>query len=107
MPTAAELVAAVRGFLEDEVVGAADRALSFQGRVAANALAIVERELTAPDPPSAARALGLDDDAALAAALRSGALDDRLDDVRRALGPEVAARLRIANPRYLAEEDRP
>jgi aminoglycoside phosphotransferase (APT) family kinase protein len=45
-PTARELLAAVRGFLEDEVVTREDRGLSYQARVSANVLGIVERELT-------------------------------------------------------------
>lgn len=44
-PTARELIAAVRGFLEHEVVPALDGRRRFHALVAANVLAIVEREL--------------------------------------------------------------
>jgi len=44
-PTVAELLDAVRGFLERDVVGALDGTARFHARVAANVLAIVGREL--------------------------------------------------------------
>src|SRR5262249_36487680 len=44
-PTARELLDAVRGFLLDDVVPATSRRVSFHARVAANAVAIVERQL--------------------------------------------------------------
>ena len=43
-PDAAELLAAVRRFLESDVVASARGAQKYQARVAANVLAIVERE---------------------------------------------------------------
>ena len=46
--------------------------------------------------------LGVADDAELAAAIRSGALDDRLDDVRAVVWAGVRAKLAVANPDYLA-----
>ena len=44
-PTARELLEAVHEFLTDRVMASDDRALAYHGRVAANALGIVEREL--------------------------------------------------------------
>lgn len=44
-PTIAELLTAVRGFLADEAVAALDGTAKFHARVAANVLAIVQREL--------------------------------------------------------------
>lgn len=44
-PTARELLDAVRGFLLDDVVPATSGRVSFHARVAANAIAIVERQL--------------------------------------------------------------
>lgn len=44
-PTALELIVAVRGFLEDDVVPALQGRRRFHALVAANVLAIVEREL--------------------------------------------------------------
>ena len=55
-PTAQELVAAVRGFLEQEVAGQLTGATAFNLRIAVNVLAIVERELAAEDDSAAAAA---------------------------------------------------
>lgn len=44
-PTVLELLAAVRGFLEDDVVPVLEGRRRFHARVAANVLGIVEREL--------------------------------------------------------------
>ncbi|MFM9032786.1 MAG: phosphotransferase, partial [Mycobacterium sp.] len=60
-PTAAELVAAVAGFLDGEVRAGTTGAVNFHALVAANALRIVERELlddTAAEPLAALRRLG-------------------------------------------------
>ena len=45
-PTARELLDAVREFLSERVATSDDRGLAYEGRVAANVLATVERELT-------------------------------------------------------------
>ena len=47
-PTARELLEAVREFLTDTVMTSDDRGLAYHGRVAANTLGIVERELAQP-----------------------------------------------------------
>jgi hypothetical protein len=105
-PTAVELVAAVREFLERDVFPSVDGRVQFHTRVAMNALAMVERELEL-GPAQAARhdadlaSLGVADEAALAAAIRSGALDDRMDDVRDVVRRTVRAKLEVANPKYL------
>jgi aminoglycoside phosphotransferase (APT) family kinase protein len=70
-PTASELLDAVRGYLTDQVMPATDGQLAFHARVAANALAIVARELEL-GPVSA----------------------------ELSLADAVAARLAVANPRY-------
>lgn len=105
-PTASELVEAVREFLEADVMGATEGRLRFHARVAANALAIVERELAAGSAAADGHgwrlaALGVADDAQLAAAVRAGDLDDRWDDVLLALAATVLDKVRVANPRYL------
>jgi hypothetical protein len=41
------------------------------------------------------------DEAALAAAIRDGSLDDRLDEVRAFVRETVEAKLSVANPKYL------
>ncbi|MDQ1521075.1 MAG: hypothetical protein QOI55_2148 [Actinomycetota bacterium] len=111
-PTAAELVAAVRAFLEDDVMPAVDGRVAFHTRVAVNALGIVERELElgpeldAGERARAAALLGHDGEprsleAELARAIRHGDLtfDDRavVEHVRAT----VRDKLRIANPKYV------
>ncbi len=64
-PTAREILAAVRGYLTEDVMPATSGRLSFHARVAANMLAIVERELAQPEASYSG-----DDWAALAAAVR-------------------------------------
>ncbi len=70
-PTASELLDAVRGFLTDQVMPATGGQLAFHARVAANALAIVIRELDLGPMPAGA-----------------------------SLADQIAARLAVANPRY-------
>ena len=105
-PTAEELVEAVREFLERDVMAQTSGALQFHARVAVNALAAVERELR--DGPTMAvahgerlAALGFDSEQALADAIRSGAVDDRYDEVAAAVRATVHDKLAIANPKYL------
>lgn len=105
-PTGAELVDAVRRFLADDVMEATSGKTGFHVRVAANALAIVERELEFGPSLQANReqrlaALGVDDERSLAEAIRSGALDDRLEEVTAAVYQSVVDRLRVNNPRWL------
>ena len=49
--------------------------------------------------------LGVADEAELAARIRAGEVDQ--DEVGPAVREAVVARLRVANPRWLAEADRP
>ena len=126
-PTALELLAAVRAFLEDEAIPALDARRSFHARVAANVLAIVERELVGEDaalagewneltallghaatiPPQArdelrgaVHALGVE----LAERIRRGDADAGpfAAAVRAHVRASVGAKLAVANPRYLA-----
>jgi len=103
-PTAAELIEAVREFLERDVMTSTEGRVQFHTRVAINALNIVQRELEHPEIVAAhevrVRELGFESDAELAAAIRSGALDDRYDEVKAALEASVADKLSIANPKY-------
>lgn len=111
VPTVGELLDAVRQWLESDVVPEVEGRLRFHARVAANVLAIVAREIElGPDQERQHRerlaALGMDDDAALAAAIRSGELDDRLDEVRSAVRASVVDKLAVANPGHLVGSDR-
>jgi Domain of unknown function (DUF6285) len=111
VPSARELAAALRVFLAAEVMPATEGRMSFMARVASNVAAQIERELELG--PELARAhaarlaaLGVADDAALAAAIRAGALDTRLPELIGALRASTTDRLRIANPRHLDPADR-
>lgn len=105
-PTAAELVEAVGEWIRHSQIEREIEPNSFHARVASNMLAIVERELTlgpAQHEAHLARLdeLGVGDDVELAASIRSGALDDRADDVRRLVWESVRDKLEVANPQYL------
>lgn len=95
-PNARELAAAVREFLETEILPAFDdQRMRFRTRVAMNALSIVERESPPPASPD-------DEDIELARRIRAGDVrDDDLEALRRA----VEKRLLIASPAYLERYD--
>jgi hypothetical protein len=110
LPSAAQLLEAVREFLTEDVMNSTEGRVRFHARVAANVLAIVEREL---ELGAAQRLrhreqlarLGVLSEAELARAIRDGALDDRLDEVLAVVRETVRAKLAVANPRHLAGED--
>ena len=115
-PSGAELVAAVRAFLEKEVAPQLQGATAFQMRIAGNVLAIVERELVQGRAAEAKEIAGLVDllgDAAsekdalalerdLVERIRAGDFD--APNARRQLLGHLkcatAAKLAIDNPRY-------
>ena len=104
-PTAAELLDAVREFLAGDVAAASEGRLRFHARVAANAVAIVERELRLGGAQAAAHraalaSLGVASEAELAAAIRRGDFDDRMPGLIAAVRETVRARLAVANPGY-------
>ncbi|MGP3919459.1 DUF6285 domain-containing protein [Nonomuraea sp. 10N515B] len=108
VPTAAQLVAAVRDFLESDVLPAVEGRVRFHTRVAINVLGMVEREIElgpAQAAEHAARlaALGVAGDAELAAAVREGRIADDHELVA-ALVDAVRAKLEVANPRYLVAD---
>ena len=107
-PTAAELVESVREHLDAAVERSDGGRARFDARIARNVLRMVERELQLG--PSIARAhaerlaaLGFTGDGALASAIRSGALDDDLVAVGRALAASTRDQLSVANPSYLVD----
>jgi aminoglycoside phosphotransferase (APT) family kinase protein len=106
-PSAAELVAAVRTFLTDQVQPETTGRTAFHARVAGNVLATVERELRLGDAARARHRTALDrlgcaDDAALSEAISSGTLDGRWDEVVALVRNSVRDRLLVANPRHLS-----
>jgi aminoglycoside phosphotransferase (APT) family kinase protein len=105
-PGVDELLAAAAGFLSADLADLEPR-LRFHARVAANAVAIARRELLLGPAQRAAHQARLarlecTDDAALVAAIRSGSLDDRWDEVLAAVRASTIDKLAVANPRYLA-----
>src|SRR6186713_1721459 len=110
-PTAAELVEAVREWIERDLMTSADPRTKFQARVAVNALAIVEREFELGEAQAAAHAgrlvqLGVADDTELATGIRARRFDDRVDELRALLLESVIDKLAVANPKYLAGSNR-
>ena len=110
-PTAAELVAAVAGFLETAAIPALAGATAFHARVALNSLRIVERELRegpavdAAELASLRALLGRDGtlaelNAALVAAIDDGTLATGDGALRAHLLASARARLAIDNPQY-------
>jgi hypothetical protein len=96
---------AVREFLEGDVVGATEGRVRFHARIAANVLGMVERELDIGPAQAQAHAaalarLGVTDEADLAAAIRAGRLDARLDEVTAVVRETVRAKLAVARPGY-------
>ena len=97
-PTPQELAEAVREFLTDEILPVLDdHRLKFRTLVAINALGIAERELAGTAGPPR------EEDWGLARRIRAG---DVPDGVIPLLKEQVAAKLRVSNPRYLAKYDR-
>jgi hypothetical protein len=110
-PTAAELLDATIEFLTDAITPAIPVEHAFHLRVALNALGMVRRELESTADDDAAHrsrlaAIGYADDTALAAALRAGEVPaDRMPQVRASLLADAEARLRVVNPRFVADYD--
>jgi hypothetical protein len=105
MPSAVLLLDAVKEFLESDVLAATEGRVRFHTRVAANVVAMVGRELELGSQFAAAHSarlagLGVASETELAAAIRSGAYNDRLGVVSDAVRATVADKLSVANPGY-------
>ena len=93
-PTAPELVEAAREFLEWEILPTLDdNRLKFRTLVAMNALAIAGRELASTEPELSQAELS-----ELARRIRA---NEPPEDTLVVLKEHVAAKLRVASPRYL------
>jgi hypothetical protein len=104
-PNASTLIDAVGAFLLE--AEQPDERLRFHARVAASALRIARRELLLGEAHKTAhharlQALGCETDADLATAIRTGALDDRTNEVVDAIRASIIDKLTVANPRHLA-----
>jgi hypothetical protein len=96
----------VREWVDGDVRTGTEGRLSFHARVATNALKVLEREVALEPGLSRAhveRLAQLDcaSDAELAARIRAGALDDRLDEVRTLVAGSVHDKVLVANPAWL------
>lgn len=103
-PTVGELLEALGEYLV-EVRDAVPGRVGFHARVAANVLTTVRREVElGPAQREAHRerlaGLGVGDDAELAAAIRSGSMDDRMDEVMVVVRASVRDKLAVSNPGY-------
>jgi hypothetical protein len=117
-PTAAELLRAARDFCERDLLPELKGRRQFHTRVLINVLGILEREWEdeqdalraewrrlnrllgeAPEPDDLGPAVR-ERNKDLAAAIRSGALDDRWEETLGLLRETVAEKLAIANPRW-------
>jgi hypothetical protein len=113
-PTASELLAAIVDLLREEVTPVLDKAdprLGFQLRVAANSLAILEREARlgpaadAREHQRLAKLLGQDGtldelNRRLAEQLRAGDRDERDAALMAHLEATIADKIAIANPKW-------
>ncbi|MGY6499454.1 MAG: phosphotransferase family protein [Acidimicrobiales bacterium] len=104
-PTAAVLLDAVRRHLSADVSARSSGRDRFLARVAANLIGIAERELVLGPIQDAGHRVrlatfGVASDAEWGAAIRSGDLDDRLDQVAAELFARSLDKLAVANPRY-------
>jgi hypothetical protein len=113
-PTASELLAAIADLLREEATPALDKAdprLGFQMRVAANSLAILEREASlgpAADARERERLVKLlghdgtleDLNRELARQLRAGERDERDTALMAHLEATIADKIAIANPKW-------
>src|SRR5512143_3852071 len=114
-PTAPELLESVAEYLFGELRPQVSREQRFKVLVAANVCAVVAREIRAADAPDR-EDLELFNDllgeevqdvhtaaAELSARLRSGELDDRIDQLVPRLEEHVRRKLEIARPGYAEE----
>jgi hypothetical protein len=105
VPTAGELVEAVREFLERDVMTHTEGRVQFHTRVAVNVLKMVERELALGEEQAGTHAarlatLGVSSEKELCDAIAAGTLDDRLDEVVAVARATVADKLAVAHPDY-------
>jgi aminoglycoside phosphotransferase (APT) family kinase protein len=104
-PRLEELVAAVRGWIDDSVRPAVDPTLAFHARVASNVLATIKREIELGPGQQATHLelltrLGVASEAELAAAIRCGSLAYDDPEVLGAIRWGVKAKLDVAHPGY-------
>jgi hypothetical protein len=100
VPSAADLIEAVTEYLTSDLLPGAEGATRYQLRVAIAALQIALADLTrgqaaAADHAGQLAALGVRDDAELAAQIRAGLTPDRYAQVRQVLRRQVDAQVAL------------
>jgi hypothetical protein len=110
VPTSVDLLYAVRQFIQSEVMPAVDGRLRFNARVAANVLAMLERELAqGPGIVDSHRhnldALGFRDDAELVQAIQEGQTGELTGQIIAMLRAYTTQWVSIVNPRHLWDGD--
>lgn len=105
-PTAAELLEALREWMENDLFPGVEGRLQFHTRVAINMVDIVSRELELGHDQEIGHqellaSFGMTTEEELAIAIRAGTFDADLPDLLTRLRPVIEAKLRVANPRYL------
>jgi hypothetical protein len=105
VPDVHALLEAVRGFLAEELEPRLEGRERYHLKVAGNVLAIIERELRlgadhAVRHRERLTRLGFASDRELAAAIRSGAADERLAELEPELRAMVEDKLSVARPGY-------
>jgi aminoglycoside phosphotransferase (APT) family kinase protein len=105
-PTVLQLLEAVREYLERDVIGGVSGRVGFHGRVAANVLGIIERQVRlAPDVGARQEIrlaeFGVRNRSELAAQLMSGRLSADVPGLVSALAEMTVERVRVANPKYV------
>ena len=105
VPSAAQLVESVREWLQNDVLppptGDCRTTPGWRSTCWRWSNASWSWARAACGPRRTTANLGVADDLALAAAIRSGDLDDRLDEVRALVWESVRDKLAVANPKYL------
>jgi hypothetical protein len=109
-PPATELLEAVREFLQDELkpLVETDPTLKTHVGIALSVIGVVERELAYGPKQEVEHqqnlaSLGVTSEEDLSNAIKSGALDNQRDKVIQVLKQTTAAKLIVANPRFLEQ----
>ena len=107
-PTSSELLAATIEYVETTMIQRSEGAEKFEARVARNVLGMVQREVLLSSQirlahESRLKHLGFNSDRDLAAALRSGVCDERLEEIAKVLCGSARDQLLVSHPEHLVE----
>ena len=108
-PSAEDLIQAVQEYLSEDLLPKSSGAEKWKLRIAVNSLSIAIRELTERDEDQETyrkimNELGVEDEASLAAKIKSGELDGNLPDIHKKLSEIARRKLNVSNPLYMKLE---